>query len=344
MAGARQSRAPSKASQRRSQQAQIAARQERLTLAAIGVLVAAGIIVAAGVVWGIILPPRAHVITVGAARFDARAVEQRVEFLVAGDRSSDDPIDAAVKMIRRDEMLLQVGASEAGDITADDITQAIRKRLGVADDASAEDYATAYAAFLKGTVLDRSTFERMVRAQVISDRLAKKFVAEVGDAGPQVHPLGAVSRDQNKLKQLREAVVGGADFAAKAVELGIASKAADADVGWIVPPDAGFLKDTVRLQDLPAGATTEVIAHEDGIQYFLYRMVERDEKHTYTDEQKTTLSERKVGEWIEAQRDRVTVTEDLSDRERRWILKRVTDAARTLAAQRAAVTSHPAAK
>ena len=333
MAGTGQSRA----SHRREQQAREAATQERITLAAIGVLVAVAIIAAAGVVWGAILPARAHVITVGNAKFDVRAVERRAEFLAAGNsQSQDDPITAAVKMIRRDETLLQVGASEAGEISADDMTKAIRKRLGVPDADPVEDYAKAYETFLKGTNVDKPTFERMVRAQVISDRLAKNFESQIGDAGPQFHLMSAASRDQGKLKQFREAVTGGADFVAKAVEMGLTANPQAADFGWSLPPETGFLKDVARLQDLQAGQTTEVIAREGNLQYVVYRMAERDEKRAYTDIHKSTLGERKVEEWITQQGDKLQIVEDLSTGERKWILKRVTAAAQKLAEQRAA--------
>ena len=333
MAGARQS----KVSHRRNEQTRAAATQERVTLIAIGVLIAAAIIAVVGVVWGVVLPARAHIISVGDQHFDARAVEKRAEFLIAGSsQSQEEPVTAAVNMIRRDETLLQAGASEAGDISADDITKAIRTRLGLQDDTPAADYAKAYEAFLKGSSLDKPTFERMVRAQVISERLAKKFEAQVGDAGPQFHIMAVTSRDHNKMKQFRTAVAGGADFVAKAIELGLATDPQSVDFGWVLPPDSGFLKDKIRVQDLQAGQMTEVISREGGLQYDVYRMAERDEKRTYPDTQKTELAERKVDEWVTQQRDKLKITEDISDGERKWILKRVTEAAQKLAAQRAA--------
>ncbi len=338
MAGSRQSKAPSKSLHRRDQQARDAQTGDRVTLIAIGILVAVAILVAAGVVWGIVLPPRAHILTVGSQEFTAADAEKRATFLVSGNSQlTEDPVTAAVNMIKRDETLLQVGASEVGEITADDLTKAIKKRLGAADDTDSKTYNVAYAEFLKGTNLDKPTFERLVRAQVISERLGSKLQAAAGDAGPQFHLLGVTSRDQTKLKQFRDAVTGGADFVTTALSLGFATNPQQVDVGWILPPTtAGFFKDVVQPEKLQAGQTTEVLVRENGLQYDVYRMVEREDKRAYTDDQKTELGGRLVDAWVlEQQKDKVKVAEDISDGERRWILKRVSAAAQKLSEQRA---------
>ena len=149
MAGARQS----KASHRREREARESVTHERVTLIALGVLVAVAIIVAIGVVWGLILPPRAHVLTVGNTEFNARAVADRAIFLTSGIGSSqptaDDPVSGAVEMLRRQEILLQIGAPQVGEITADDITAGIRKSLGVTPDVTAEAFQTQYRGFLE---------------------------------------------------------------------------------------------------------------------------------------------------------------------------------------------------
>jgi len=338
VAGARQSQA----SHRRNRDSQDSTTQQRVTLIVLGVLVAVGIIVAAGVVWGVVLPPRAHVITVGNTSFNAQAVEEVAEFLVlGGSQSNEDPVIASVDQIKRSETLLQAGASEAGDISADDIAKAIRVLLGAPDNMSAADYAKAYDSFLKGSSLDKPTFERMVRAQVIGDRLAKKFAAGVGDAGLQLHVQGVTSRDQNKLKQFRDTVMGGADFVATAVSTGLATSAAAADFGWDVPPTSGVLKDKVHIVDLKAGTTTDVIPREGTFQYDVFRLAERDEHRTYTDDQKKTLGQVKVDEWIAQQADKVKVSEDISDGERTWITRQVAKSAQRIAQQRASSTPPP---
>ena len=331
MAGARES----KAAQRRSRQTSDAVAQERITLVAAGVLVAVTLLVAAGVLWGIVLPPRAHVLEVGSTPVNAQTVANRAEFLVVGGQTATDPIDAAIAEIKRDATLLQAGPADVGEVTAEDLTKGIRKGLAVPDEASADDYAKTYATFLKGSNLDKETYERITRAQVIEDRLAAKFTAEVPAAGQQVHAMGVTSRDQAKLKQFRDAVVGGADFVTTAIEMGFARQPSEVDFGWQLPATTGFLHDVVKMQDLKPGATTEVIARDGGIQFDVYRLAEREDQRTYTDDQKNALGQRKVDEWVAQKSAQLTVREDLSDTERRWITKQVTEAAERIAKERA---------
>ena len=336
MAGARQS----KASHRRDREARESSTQERVTLVAIGVLAAVAIIAVAGVIWGVILPPRAHVITVGNASFTAGQVAERAIFLVAGKtQGSDDPVNSAVIMLRREETLLQLGAAEAGEITDADIKKGVAGAIGLPEGTSDDDFKTQYDFFLKGSNVDRTAFERMVRGQVISERLSKKFEAEVGASGPQIHPMGVQSRDQGKIKQLRDAVAGGADFITKARELGLVPANQTPDFGWMIPPVSGFLKDTVQLEKLQAGQMTEII--ERDFQYEVYRMAERDENRTYNDVMKRTLADRKVDDWVKAQSEKLKITEDLSDGERRWILKQVVSEAQKIAERRSKLTPPP---
>lgn len=337
MAGARQSQA----SHRRNRDSQDSTTQQRVTLIVLGVLVAVGIIVAAGVVWGVVLPPRAHIITVGNASFNAQAVEQVAEFLILGSsQSNEDPVVSAVDQIKRSETLLQAGASEAGDITTADIVKAVHARLGAADDMPAAEYEKVYANFLDGTSLDRPKFERMVRAELIADRLAKKFEASVGDAGLQLHVQGVTSRDQNKIKQFRDAVAGGADFVTTAVSSGLATSAASADFGWEIPPTSGVLKDTVHIADLKAGTITDVIPRAGTFQYDVFRLAERDDHRTYTDQQKKVLGQVKVDEWLAQQADKVKVSEDISDGERAWIVRQVAKSARRITNARSAAIAN----
>ncbi len=337
MPGARQS----KASHRRDVLARESARQERITLIAAGVLVAVVIIAAAGVVWGVILPPRAHILTVGDRTSTAADVRDRAVFLFSGAQAPGDPVDAGVEQIRRDEILLQAGASRVDPVTDEELTAAIRDRVGVAEDASAEDYATAYETFLRGAAVDRPTFERMVRAQLVDERLVESYKSEVGKSGLQLHLLGVTGRDQAKLTKFREAVAGGAEFAATAAEMELVARADSTDLGWTFPPEDGFLHDVVKLQDRPAEDLTEVIPRESGFVYDVYRVAERDEARVYTDAQVKALAGRLLDGWIEEQRGQLSITEDVSDRERRWIVQAVLKEAQRIAKERAKATSVP---
>jgi len=333
VAGARQS----KASHRREREARESRVQERVTLISIGVLIAVAVITVAGVVWGLVLPPRATVLTVGNESFNAEDAKSRAIFLIAGNEFPEEPVDAAVDMLTREAILLQAGAPKVGEITADDLTKAIRERIGVAADASAQDYEDRVKAFLEISRIDRPMLERIARAEVVADRLGASYAEAIGSAGLQYHLMGVSGRDQNKVKELREAVLAGADLPTKALELGLVTAKQTPDLGWSLPPVAGYLKDTVKVDALKPGQASEI--QEQNFAYEFYFMAERDEQRAYTDAQKEQLQARKVVEWAEQQREALKVTEDVSTAERRWILTRVTKAAAEIAEERAKLNS-----
>ena len=125
MAGARQS----KASHRREREARESVTHERITLISAGVLVAVAVIVAAGVVWGLVLPPRAHIVTVGNASYNAGDLVPYATMLIAGNaQTTDEPVDAALKMLKNTETLLQAGIPVVGEPTADELKAGIKDR------------------------------------------------------------------------------------------------------------------------------------------------------------------------------------------------------------------------
>lgn len=334
MAGARQQ---SKASHRREREARESRQQERVTLISIGVLVAVAIIAGAGVIWGIILPPRANVLTVGTESFTAQDAKTRAIFLIAGNDTSTDPVAAALDMLKRESILLQAGAPQVGEITADDLTKAGRERLGVPAETSQEDYRKQLDEFLKISRIDQATFDRIVRAEVVADRLGKTYAEAIGTAGLQYHLMGVSGRDQNKVKELRDAVLKGADLPTKALELGLVTSKETADLGWSLPPVNPYLRDTVKVDSLQAGQASDI--QEQNFAYEFFFMAERDEKRAYTDEQKRQLEDRKVDEWATQQQEQLKVTEDVSTGERRWILAGVTKEAAKIAEERAKITT-----
>lgn len=327
MAGARQS----KAYHRRQQQAQEHAQQRRITLAALGVLLAVVILLGVGVVLTVVLPPRAHVLTVGDRTFTAQDVAQRAEFAVlGGDQAAlNSPATAAIDAMIRDETVLQAGAALVAPVTDDDLREAIRTSIGVAadlpQDVFATTYQSTYQAFLRSAPLSQAVLERMVRAQVLDDRLVEHFRSGLPAAGPQFQVQRVQSADRSKLQALHDAVVGGAEFSAQAVELGLAKAAAAAEPAWLLAEDLGELKDAVTA--LAAGGVSDVSPLDGGAGFVVVRMAARDELRAYGDAERARLARRQLDGWIEQQRETLHVREDLSGGEQSWIVKRVQRAA-----------------
>lgn len=327
MGGARQS----KAYHRREEQAREQRIAQRVLLVAAGVLIAAAIVVAIGIVVTIVLPPRAHVLTVGNRSFTARDVAHRAEFALIGGDSTvlSDPATNTVTALTREETLLQVGATLVDPVTDDDLKAEIRSRLGIADSATAEQFAEGYQSFLRGIPISQAAFERLSRAQLIQDRLLAKFTAEVAASGLQYHLEAVQAASKSTMQTFHDAVVNGGDFGMEAVALHLVKAPGDVDLGWALPENLGEVSDAVKA--LQAGGFTDVLPIQSGTAYAIFRLVETQDDRPYDDTQRATLANAQLNTWMDQQRDPLHVSVDLSKREQSWISARVQKASKQTA-------------
>ena len=109
-------------------------RQQRLIyLGVAGILGVVLILVAVGVVLTVILPPRAHVLTVGSSEFTARDVADRAIYLVSSGNGNaqQDPATEGMESLIGESILFQVGAGLVEEVTDEDVQDAIAQRLGL---------------------------------------------------------------------------------------------------------------------------------------------------------------------------------------------------------------------
>lgn len=91
------------------------------------------VLVGVGVVLTVILPPRAHVLTVGTSEFTAREVADRAIYLVSSGNGNaqQDPATEGMESLIGESILFQVGAGLVEDVTDEDVQDAIAQRLGL---------------------------------------------------------------------------------------------------------------------------------------------------------------------------------------------------------------------
>lgn len=107
--------------------------QNLIYLAAGGILALVILVVVVGVVMTVILPPRAHVLTVGDADFSASDIADRAKYLVtsgSGD-AQQDPANTAIDSLIGQEILFQVGAPMVAEVTDQEVRDAIAQQLGL---------------------------------------------------------------------------------------------------------------------------------------------------------------------------------------------------------------------
>ncbi|MYE32004.1 MAG: hypothetical protein F4X80_04985 [Chloroflexi bacterium] len=170
--------------------------------------------------------------------------------------------------------------------------------------------------------LSRAELEEIVTANILVERLRDAFVDEYGEVTPQVLLSRIRLADKAAAEEIREQVVGGADFAALADERSsdAASSGAGGDIGWFplaaLPPEA-----QAALEGLEPSAVSAIV--RDGPFYDVYLVRERDEARAIDEAQRESLGATRFLEWLEAERETVEVSVDLSAGEERWILDRL---------------------
>ncbi|MDP2327445.1 MAG: hypothetical protein Q8M79_05100 [Dehalococcoidia bacterium] len=324
MAASRQS----KAFHRREQQSQ-EERVRRLTYLGVGgVLALVAVIVVAGLIWGVWLPPREHVLTVGSRSFNAGRVADHAAYLARSGNgaAAADPQVAIDALVRR-EILLQAGVAEVGEVTDADIRAEISKRLGMADTATDEQYAASLGDYLLATGVSRADLEAGVRVLVMEERLREKFKADLPESGDQLDLLRVATNDRSRAEAVRKAVLDGADLRDAAVTAGIYTDRSQAELGWFAPE---ALPERVRdaISALRVGSASDVLDDANQVGFEVYAITTRVATEPYQSAVLDQLAGLRFDEFVEAKREELGVTEDLSDSERTWILDQVRRATR----------------
>lgn len=329
----------SRAADRRARQATESRTERRIYLAVAVVGAAVLAIIAAGVILTVVMPPRSTVVKVGDREFTARDLATRIKVAVLVEQNSalaTDPA-AGIPLLAREEVLRQK-ASELGvsEISDEEMTKEIRKRVGVAEDVSDENFRTTYDNYLKPFPITRDDFEAVVRIGVLRQKAIDAFKAKVPASGPQIQILGVTSTDRAKLEALRTAVAGGKPFEAEAVAMGLA-KAGQVDFSWVDP--ASLPEGLASLRTLKANELSELIPDEQG-GIFLAQVIGREEDREYNDNVKTQIANRQLLDWITQQEAGFVGPSSLSGNVKSWVERQVknaiTDAQRTAqAAQQA---------
>ncbi|GMU40410.1 MAG: hypothetical protein AMXMBFR23_12760 [Chloroflexota bacterium] len=324
MAASRQS----KAFHRREQESREAQVRRRLTYAVAGVFGAVALLVIAGLIWGVYLPPRATVATVGDREITAGELKDHAAFIYrSGDtRVAEDLSIALTDLIQR-EILTQAGATEVEPVTAEDIRASMATRLGLAEDATDEQYGKALGDFLTAANLSRAEVEEAVRLQLIDQRLRDKFREGLPASGEQLHIVRAATNDRTRAEAVREAVLGGQPLGEAAVEAGVYTETSQAELGWYTPDT---LPERLRetLVALQAGDVTEVLDDANRVGFEVYQVDQREQNRTYDDAVKTQVANQMFEQFIEAKREALGVVEDFSDGERSWVINQVRRAVR----------------
>lgn len=315
----------SKARQRRSAASRESRERQWIYLGSAAVLGLVLVVVAVGLVLTWYLPPRAHVLTVGNADFNARDVADRSSYLLTAGNGNvqQRPAEEGIDSLIRQHVLLQAGQSLVGEVSDADVREAIATRLSLAEDHTDEAYANALRDFLRVAPIGRDSFEGIIRAGIVEDRLLEQFKTELPETGEQMLVLGVATSDRAQAQALVEAVRGGQDFTEAALDLGIAEDEEDVvELGWYAPDT---LPERLRepLAEVAAGDAADPVDDANRVGFEVYFVAERPVDQPYEEAVTDQLADRELNDFIEDQREALGVEIDLSTDERRWITEQV---------------------
>ncbi|RLT40053.1 MAG: hypothetical protein DWI58_11785 [Chloroflexi bacterium] len=316
----------SRAADRRARQVTESRTERRiyLAVAVVGALVLA--IIAAGVILTVVMPPRSTVVKVGDREFTARDLATRVKYAVLVEQNSalaTNPA-AGIPLLTREELLRQK-ASELGvsDVTDEEMTKELRKRLSLADDVPEAAFRSTYENYLKPFPLLREDFEAVVRVGLLRQKAADAFKAKVPESGLQLHLLSVTSPDRGKLEGLREAVAAGKPFEAEAIARGI-GKEGQMDLLWVDPPS--LPENLASIRDLKTNDLSAILPDERSGGFLLIQVAERAENRKYEDDVKTQIANRQLLEWVKQQEAALVSPSSLSGNSKSWVERQVRNA------------------
>ncbi len=184
-----------------------------------------------------------------------------------------------------------------------------------------EAYATGLRDILRSAGLSRAEYEAVLTASLLQRRLAERYEAEVGTSGAQLQLARIRVADEATANRVREQVLGGADFAKLAAEQSLdqPTRATGGDLGW---RPAELLEEDVRdaVANLGAGSVAIV---RSGRLFDVYRVTNADAARAYDAGVAAQLAQRKVDDWVTAEKGQLRIERDLSSGEETWIREQV---------------------
>lgn len=254
--------------------------------------------------------PGSTAVEVNDYRYSVEDFTKRAEMYIdqiGGTTTAQIILPTVSGAIIEEGILLESAAEKNVSATDEEVKDEVAKLLGItADDVN---FDARLQEELAATGLTREQYENVARATVLQNKLIEAFKTELPATAKSVHYRLITVADDAKANELKALIDDGGDFEALAREnsLDTSTKDNGGDAGWV--PE-GFLPDALDnlLFSLGQGETV-VFPTQSGVT--IYQLIEGDDAHEITDEQKTTLASEDFNEWLDEKREAADVTNDM---------------------------------
>ena len=295
-------------------------RQSRLLLisgAVIILLLAAGFI-GFGYYQTKIKPQHRTVLAVDGTKVDYSAMKRRMAYELNTNPSTYTQSQQAVQalpQIAYDNLLSEILLIDKGatdqkiQITDDEFNQALRSKIGVAQNADANTFANALRNALKTSGLHEDEYRRMVRADLIKSKITDKFTAALPATMPQAKFDVMQFTSKDTADQALFRVRSGQDWAAVAKDLtSDSTKGSSSSIDY-TPKD--LMNTTLSGFAFSAniGAVSDVITagSSTSATYVIVHLIDRGDK-PLTATQKPQEGQSQYATWLQGIEAKANVT------------------------------------
>ncbi len=318
-----------------------------IVLASTVVLVVAALVAMVGYYLGAYRPAHQSLLTAGTERFTASDIEARTLYLLLfqqsiAPREATELIAKALDVLEHEAILRQRAPALVGDVSAEDMAKDLAVRLATpvpptpiptpsitlgtptpTGTPDATPTATATAApkptvdekqvastqqeRLQKSGLSKASFDALTRAQILEDRLVKRFTDEAPKTALQWEVQVAILPSVERAEQLRAIVQRpGVDFAR--VASAAATDPSNGQLAWVL---ADLQEPEVRdaLSKLKAGEISATI--KSGTRYKVYRLAQIEQNRTVDEEQRDNAATERLTKWYEEERKALTIERDV---------------------------------
>jgi foldase protein PrsA len=211
-------------------------------------------------------------------------------------------------------VVLKFAGDEGVSAGEEDINSQIATRLGIgADD---PNFDTRFQEELVSSGLSEDEFREMSEATVLIGKIRDKLDADLPDAAESIHYRQIQVADDDLADEIKDQLEGGADFAELATEHSIddATREEGGDRGWLAlgifaasDPDL-----ELALFDLEVGEILKwQVGPVENSTWFLFEVVETDDAREIEPDQRTSLIQGALGDWLAEKRLALEVVNDM---------------------------------
>lgn len=225
-----------------------------------------------------------------------------------------------LRKLEEEALTLQLAAEMGITISDDDVTNGIATSLGVPVGGPGSSFDTLYRNRLKTLAMDDSTYRRMTKASVASEKLTERFQQDLGATGEMVTVRSILVESKEKAEELLSKIKAGEDMGtlAQMESADLTSRQKD---GVMTPTAPALMPKSI--QDAIAGkGEGEVLGPIEVQKYWwVIRIEERNPAGVYSDTDKEQLAQVKLEEGITSQRAKTAIKRSLSADDIDWALK-----------------------